>query len=312
MDCQLSVIIPVYNTSIYLTKCIDSVVEQNVPNMEILLIDDGSTDDSPLICKEYANKYPQIKYYRKENGGLSSARNYGLDKAVGNLITFVDSDDFLELDIYKRTLSVFGDSEAIAFGSNTTDEIGNISSTDFYGSSELNITSILTDLVFNLKTAVWNKIFRRDFIKNNRFPEGRIHGEDLVFILSCLTSDTHFQTVPYIGYNYVKHPGSITTSGLKRSSFDEIWCKDKAAEILASKFGMYEKQTQNWRFRARLNVCRKLIMSDTATNKIAFKKTLTELGEISHGTNTIVLKNKIEFILLKYASTVYKFILQHK
>ena len=88
----LSVIIPVYNAEPYLAKCIDSVLSQDVP-LEVLLIDDGSIDGSANVCKRYAERDTRIRYFRKENGGVSSARNVGLDNMLGEFVTFVDSDD---------------------------------------------------------------------------------------------------------------------------------------------------------------------------------------------------------------------------
>ena len=97
----ISIIIPVYNVEQYLSRCIDSVINQTYKNLEIILIDDGSTDDSGEICDEYALKDNRIKVMHKQNGGVSSARNEGLDISKGNYIGFIDSDDFIEKDMYE-------------------------------------------------------------------------------------------------------------------------------------------------------------------------------------------------------------------
>ena len=93
---KVSVIIPVYNTLEYLPKCLDSLVNQTLDDIELIIVNDGSPDDSHKLIKEYCEKYPNIKYYKKKNGGLSSARNYGIKKAVGEYIGFVDSDDYVD------------------------------------------------------------------------------------------------------------------------------------------------------------------------------------------------------------------------
>ena len=93
---DISVIIPVYNSSKYLNKCLDSLVDQKYNNYEVILINDGSTDNSLEICLQYANNYNNFQVFSKENGGVSSARNYGLNKANGKWIVFVDSDDFVK------------------------------------------------------------------------------------------------------------------------------------------------------------------------------------------------------------------------
>lgn len=102
---KISVIVPVYNVENYLAKCLDSIVNQTYKNLEIIVIDDGSTDSSPSICDIYKEKDKRIKVIHKENGGISSARNIGLKHATGNFIAFVDSDDWIDLSMYEKLLS---------------------------------------------------------------------------------------------------------------------------------------------------------------------------------------------------------------
>ena len=92
----ISIIVPVYNVEEYLKQCLDSILEQTFSDYEVILVNDGSTDNSGLICQEYAEKDSRIRYFEKENGGLSDARNYGIEQAQGEYLTFVDSDDFLD------------------------------------------------------------------------------------------------------------------------------------------------------------------------------------------------------------------------
>ena len=99
---KISVIVPVYNTEKYIKKCLDSIINQTYSNIEIIIINDGSTDNSELIINEYLKEYPdKIKYYKKENGGLSDARNYGVTKATGDYICFVDSDDYIDINLFE-------------------------------------------------------------------------------------------------------------------------------------------------------------------------------------------------------------------
>lgn len=100
---KLSIIVPVYNTQQYLEKCLHSLVNQTLEDIEILVVNDGSTDNSEAIIEEFAKKYPdKLHVYKKENGGLSSSRNYGIDKSLGEYIGFVDSDDYVALDMYEK------------------------------------------------------------------------------------------------------------------------------------------------------------------------------------------------------------------
>ena len=110
---KITVIVPVYNVEHYLEKCLDSLINQTYKNLEIIVINDGSTDNSGEICQEYAQKDNRIVYIEKENGGLSDARNVGLDKMTGSYVTFIDSDDWVELDyveiLYKKIIEYQAD-----------------------------------------------------------------------------------------------------------------------------------------------------------------------------------------------------------
>ena len=99
---KVSVIVPVYNVEKYIRKCLDSLVNQTLEDIEIIVVNDGSKDSSIDILKEYAEKHNNIKVYEKENGGLSDARNYGLQFATGKYIAFLDSDDYVDVNLYKR------------------------------------------------------------------------------------------------------------------------------------------------------------------------------------------------------------------
>ena len=107
MKIKVSVIVPVYNVEAYLDKCLNSLVNQTLKEIEIIVVNDGSKDNSEKIIEKYKEKYPEkIKYYKKENGGLSSARNYGLKYAIGEYVAFVDSDDYVDLKMYEKMINL--------------------------------------------------------------------------------------------------------------------------------------------------------------------------------------------------------------
>ena len=109
----ISVIIPIYNVEKYLNKCIDSIINQTYKNLEIILVDDGSPDNCPQICDEYAKKDNRIKVIHKKNGGVSSARNVGLINSTGNYIGFIDPDDYIEPIMYEKLLKVLKESNTL-------------------------------------------------------------------------------------------------------------------------------------------------------------------------------------------------------
>lgn len=204
----VSVIIPVYNVEKYLRKCIDSVLNQTFKDVEILLINDGSKDNSQSIIDEYQEKYPEIiRGYQKENGGLSSARNYALKLAKGEYITFLDSDDYLDNDyievLYNEAKKY--DSDMVCSGQRKVGESGEILAVLSYP-LEKNPRTILRRLNIS------GKIYRKEYIErcNLQFAEGKTY-EDDPFNLVMLFMSKNFRIVNYEGYNQLVREGSITS-----------------------------------------------------------------------------------------------------
>ena len=181
----ISVIVPVYNTEQYLRRCIDSVLAQTYQDFELLLIDDGSKDSSGAICDEYAAQDARVRVFHKENGGVSSARNMGLDNAQGEWITFVDADDYIEenfLKSFEGNLDadlVVGNSFVLNEHSNERKELNRILS----GKNE-NIKDFLnTNLQELICRTPWGKLYRANIIADLRFNENMRLGEDTLFNL---------------------------------------------------------------------------------------------------------------------------------
>lgn len=184
---EISVIVPVYNAEKYLSCCINSILAQSFTNFELLLIDDGSTDKSSEICDDYAAKDQRIKVFHKKNGGVSSARNVGLDHATGKWITFIDSDDRIYEDIFNLISSSY-DEDLVIFNydiyHNGTIQCGkNIPSS--YNSYPIK-TLLDKYLSIELLRTPWSKFFKRDLINTLRFDNKIKIGEDTLFILQYL------------------------------------------------------------------------------------------------------------------------------
>lgn len=189
MDNQflISVIVPVYNVEKYLEKCIDSIINQTYENLEIILVDDGSPDNCPVICDEYAKKDERIVVIHKENAGVSSARNFGLDIAKGEYISFVDSDDVLYHRFYEIMISNIGDSE-IAF-------CDYIRFSDNCSFENIDTDLIKTELLKNKHVfdypklsfyPVWNKLIKSSVINEQRFDIDKKNAEDSLFTFDLL------------------------------------------------------------------------------------------------------------------------------
>ena len=201
----ISVIIPVYNVEQYLNRCVDSVINQTYKNLEIILVDDGSTDNSGKICDEYALKDNRIKVIHKENGGLSSARNAGLDIAKGAYIGFIDSDDYIELDMYEFLYNMLIENKVEVSCCNVFDFKNN----KYVPSSNLQVEGVITfDEVLNIKQGlfVWNKLYSKNLIGNYRF-DGL--AEDLKFNFEILKKAEKIVYSKQAKCYYFNNPNSI-------------------------------------------------------------------------------------------------------
>ena len=185
----ISVIIPIYNGELYLRQCIDSVLKQSYRDIEVLLINDGSTDSSGDICYEFVNRDPRCRYFEKTNGGLSDFRNYGLDRAEGEYITFVDSDDFLMDDAIEKLYAtiLLGESDMVIgaycrfeepyFLFYSKDCFPQLPVTYVDKYYAINQMDEMVDVTFILFSVAWGKLYKRSLFDNIRFPYGK-YAED--------------------------------------------------------------------------------------------------------------------------------------
>lgn len=200
---MISVIVPVYNTEKYLHRCIDSVLAQTFPDFELLLIDDGSTDSSGAICDEYAAKDGRVRVFHKENGGVSSARNLGLDNAQGEWITFVDSDDYLESQYLQRfdINNANVDFHCAHIQVEGWDEWQSIPLKDkIWDDFPKFLTENLRRLNFPFAKLFRLSIIRRE---NIRFDVQIRYGEDTLFVYSYLCNANCAQSYSFDLYHYV-------------------------------------------------------------------------------------------------------------
>lgn len=204
MDSLISIVIPVYNAAAYLNRCVKSVVEQTYHHLEIILVDDGSKDNSLQICKEWGEKDDRIQVIGQINKGVSSARNSGIKNATGDYLLLLDSDDWLATDTCENLLrySELQNADCVVYGIRQTS--GNIWAPKydrFYDDR----SAFKNDFIYWLDTEILsssvNKIYKRSKIKT-LFPEEMSYGEDLVFVLSYLS---HCERISFITESYYQH-----------------------------------------------------------------------------------------------------------
>ena len=176
----VSVIIPIYNTGPYLTDCLDSISNQTLRDIEIILVNDGSTDQSEKICREYADRDSRIKLYTKPNGGLSDARNYGLERTSANIVGFVDSDDFIDLDMFRclYELKQKTTSQIAVGGVKMVSNDGEVYQTRAVPNECVcNRHDAIAEVLYSKRVlnSVTNKIFDKDLFSDIRFPVGTGH-----------------------------------------------------------------------------------------------------------------------------------------
>ena len=221
----ISVIVPVYNVEYYLKQCLDSIVNQTYRNLEIILVDDGSTDSSGDICDEYAQIDARIKVIHKENGGLSSARNAGLDVCTsgGELIAFVDSDDFLAEGMYPAMLSkaLQQDFDLVVCDLNYVFPGGRLQLASCNLSQDIFTEEEIRKSMISLYPAAWNKIYHRRLFTNGLSFQKGVWFEDVEFLYRLFPSLHSIGVVKQPFYQYVQREGAITAT-FDRRLFDYL------------------------------------------------------------------------------------------
>lgn len=233
----ISVIVPVYNVEKYLPQCISSILNQTIQNLEIILVDDGSLDNSGKICDDFSKNDNRIIVVHKENGGLSSARNAGLKIANGNYIGFVDSDDWLDENMYETLLKLINDTNAdisycnffrTANGNEKISPINNEIIESFNNIEGLN--NFYTDL-YQPTVVAWNKLYAKKLFDNVIYPVGKIHeDEGTTYKLFCKANKITYSNRPL--YYYRITPNSITTSKFNVKRLDIIELYDEKIKFI--------------------------------------------------------------------------------
>ena len=226
-DDLISVIVAIYNVEDYLPKCIDSIINQSFENLEIILVNDGSTDSSGLICEKYSELDDRIVVIHKENGGLSSARNVGLNIASGNLVAFVDSDDYIDYQMYEKlynNMNNYNSDIAICDyyyvkNKKINKHYFNGKSTSFYSEGKEKFIN-LQNQYDCLTVYSWNKLYKKYIFDNIRFPNGRIF-EDSFIICDILNKANRVSYIIEPLYFYVYRTNSIVNS-FSINHFDKI------------------------------------------------------------------------------------------
>lgn len=298
MNALISVIVPVYNAETYLADCLESLIRQTHRELEILVVDDGSTDGSAALSERFAGKDDRIRLLRKENGGVSSARNLGLDEAKGEYVAFVDADDWLLPDMLETQLIQLtregGDmilGGYLAVGEKER-ESWRKTCRDAKGDEEQEIQpaghraeppaepedteaacapclamdakGYVNDFLLQSSSRCWSILFRRDAIGETRFPEGLSIGEDLLFMARLMPRLNRVLATGACGYCYFINEAGAMLAGFRPSYMDQITCWELAEKELAGFGKEAQEKVRLCLFQAALLVVGKLALLDPA------------------------------------------------
>jgi len=257
---KISVIVPIYNVEKYLGKCLNSILEQTFTDYELILVDDGSTDSSGDIADEYALKDDRISVIHKKNGGLSDARNHGIDKANGEYVCFIDSDDWIEKtyleELHELAVKNEADITICDYQKNTGDSVIK-QPKEFAVVIETGIDAIdnLYSDKYGIYVVAWNKLYNRDLFTDLRYPVGMIHEDEAIFgDLFCEAKKV--VRTERILYNYrVNNETSIMSSKYSLKRLDILKAMERRMETYKSR-GLnryYEKDSFKYLYKILLN-----------------------------------------------------------
>lgn len=247
---MVSIIVPVYNVEKYLAKCLDSLVNQSLQDIEILVVDDGSKDNSALIIDEYATQFPdKIKAFTKENGGLSDARNFGLERASGEYVGFVDSDDYVTTTMFEEMLQ-------LARKHNAKMVICNIRKVDQDGEITQKLTQIPNmaekiemedhfSVFSDLSYFACNKLFKKELFDQKKFKKG-VHFEDIQLIPQLLLECPVIAQTQNFHYQYLERTDSITKTHTEKGLDILKAVKDVESAFEKSAYSHKKKELKNF------------------------------------------------------------------
>lgn len=240
---KISVIVPVYNVEDYIERCLTTLKNQTMKDLEFIIVDDGSTDGSAKIIKKFVKEDERFSYHKKKNGGLSDARNYGMKYAKGEYFAFLDSDDYVDLDLYEKMYE------------KTHDDIGafqaDIVETDFiweYPDKQVvDISKVddMTRVIVDIRVVAWNKLYRREWIEKLgiQFSKG-LRYEDVDWCYKLIPHMEHFESVHGTYVHYVQRSNSIANT--QNEKVRDIY------QILKNAITYYEQNKLMFRYKNQL------------------------------------------------------------
>lgn len=247
-DILISIVVPIYNVEKYLVDCIESILAQNYRNFELILVDDGSSDHCGEICDAYEERDPRIKVIHKKNGGLSDARNAGIEIATGDYIGFVDSDDYIESDMYEKLLNACleSHSDISMCGRYVVTEDKKVVFEKFVldGWMKYDSKTAIGKLLLwdSCDSAAWDKLYKRTLFDNVRYPLG-VMSEDYDVTSRLFEKANGIVHIGEPKYHYVQRAESITKQGFTKKRFEVIYQVYQLVDFVSAIYPDLQNQT---------------------------------------------------------------------
>lgn len=311
----ISIIVPVYNVEDYLEKCVYSIINQKYKNLEIILVNDGSIDNSGLICEELSKLDNRIKVYHKKNGGLSDARNYGVDKAKGEYIGFVDSDDYIHENMYSHLYEVANKEDADVVECSFLLDYGNKIreyNTEIYYKildREGYLKEYLT--MERVYGAVCWKLIKAEIAKKIKFPIGKFY-EDAFYSYELINIANKYVITSEKMYYYLMRPNSITNKKFEVRHVDNIEISNKFLNFTIENYKNLEEEAFNKEVYAYFSVLNKILELDNYKDNEYLKDIISYFRKNLYRIikNNVIPKNrKLSIILICLSLKMYSIVL---
>lgn len=309
----ISIILPIYNIEKYLNKCMKTIMNQTYHNIEIIMVDDGSTDGCFELCEKYKKEDKRIVVYHKKNGGLSDARNYGISRANGEYIACIDPDDFVDedyieylywlIDKYKVDISIcqsevhYDNGKIVNRGNDRKDEC-------------LSTDVCLKRMLYHdvIDTSAWGKLYSKKLFEHISYPKGRIFediGTTYALMMQCSKIAVGYKSK----YHYIFHDNSIVNSDFNPNKFDLLLMTDKMAKEVTDKFPMLKNASLRRQVYARFSTLNQML------NTIEYEEEKAEIISYIKRNRRVVMKDslapkrdKLAIVLLSVSYKLYRFV----
>lgn len=295
MEDLISIIVPVYKVESYINRCVDSILRQTYIKLEIILVDDGSPDRCGEICDKYAEQDNRIKVVHKKNGGLSDARNVGIDISHGDYISFIDSDDWIHDDyiekLYQLLKKTDADISVCNFMKTETETFENkITNQKIYEYSNIEAIGQLTDRFYLQMTTSWGKLYKKNLFDDTRFPIGRIHEDEFTTYKTIFKSKKIVLTTAQLYYYWQREDSIMGNSFNLKSRLDVIDAMEERANFL-DKIEQTEFRDKTYFkiFNVYTTVEDRIDLFEEIEDKVTFKKNFEEFKAYLRKNNKNIL-----------------------